>query len=346
MGDTDETAEKTSVPSWQRADSATSSSDSTTSNQSDDSGIAVARRFLDDDEVKSAPRDKKVAFLKAKGISDENIQSLLGSDDEDAAAQTTTETETTNTPIQTPPSSAPSSSNDRPPIVTYPEFLTKPARPPPFVTTDRLLAALYSFAGLSTILYGTSRFVVSPMVDALTDARIDLHEATSRALETLNTQLEKSVSVVPPVSKSGVYSSSDDGSSEADDPSEMFHRDVGTQTSNPLELLDSPSAPAESPSTQQADRVSSLVKSLAGLRDDIRSQGEDYDNVRTVVDVLRDEVDALSYAPYSSSSAQYSFLSPMGRRAEPEDEIRKAKDNIRRVKGILLQARNFPASVR
>lgn len=39
--------------------------------------LDVARRFLDDDEVKSAPREKKAEFLRAKGIAESDIKNLL-----------------------------------------------------------------------------------------------------------------------------------------------------------------------------------------------------------------------------------------------------------------------------
>ena len=49
--------------------------------------------------------------------------------------------------------------------MTYPEFLTKPTRPPPLVTRDGIFNTLYAFAGLSTALYGVSKFIVAPWND-------------------------------------------------------------------------------------------------------------------------------------------------------------------------------------
>lgn len=84
------------IPAWQRASeqsSATSSSAEATPAASTDTGsdagseassaaaedkLTIARRFLDDENVKNEPRDKKVAFLKSKGVEDDNIQKLLG----------------------------------------------------------------------------------------------------------------------------------------------------------------------------------------------------------------------------------------------------------------------------
>lgn len=39
--------------------------------------LEVARRFLEDDAVKTAPREVKIDFLKSKGVGDEDIQTLL-----------------------------------------------------------------------------------------------------------------------------------------------------------------------------------------------------------------------------------------------------------------------------
>lgn len=48
---------------------------------SDEDSLTVARRFLDNDAVRHAPHDKKVAFLKSKGIDDADIEALLADDE-------------------------------------------------------------------------------------------------------------------------------------------------------------------------------------------------------------------------------------------------------------------------
>ena len=246
-------------------------------------------------------------------------------------------------------SSAPvkSSSDDRPPIVTYPEFLVKPERPPPLVTTNRLLNTMYTFAGLSTLLYGTSKYLIEPMVESLTDARCDLHKLTADKLDGLVAQMEKTVSVVPPTkSQSGqpLYTD-DDASSDAEDPSEMFHRDVGTQTS-PMESrpLSGADKAAESAVESQSGQLSALSKSLSVLRDQCRTHSEEFEQIKTLLDVFRDDLDGMTY---TGSSFVGGFDVYGGtKKNEPEDEIRKVRDNIRRVKGVLLSTRNFPSSTR
>jgi hypothetical protein len=44
-----------------------------------------AKRFLDDDAIRDAPREKKVAFLESKGVSAEDIGALLAEDIQDEA---------------------------------------------------------------------------------------------------------------------------------------------------------------------------------------------------------------------------------------------------------------------
>jgi hypothetical protein len=71
------------IPEWQRgaaqsdSDSASDSVDADTAPKPTEDALDIARRFLKDDDVQSASREKKEAFLKAKGIEDGDIQKLL-----------------------------------------------------------------------------------------------------------------------------------------------------------------------------------------------------------------------------------------------------------------------------
>lgn len=47
----------------------------------DEDKLEVARRFLENDAVRDAPREKKVEFLKSKGIDESEIHALLGQDE-------------------------------------------------------------------------------------------------------------------------------------------------------------------------------------------------------------------------------------------------------------------------
>ncbi|KAM4066930.1 peroxisomal membrane anchor protein [Hirsutella rhossiliensis] len=350
MGDSQDNPAPAGIPPWQQR-----------SEQGDQAAefhdqLDVARRFLDDDDVRTASRDKKADFLRSKGVQDGDIEKLLDKphvkpepsgekpvDNDDAAASQTISQREPDTTQQSP--ALLSGGSDHPPVVTYPEFLAKPPRPPPLVTTNGLLTTLYAFAGLSTLLYGASKYLVAPMVESLTDARSELHDTASHKLHALVSKLEKTVSEIPSTPHPPL--AADDASEDAEDPTEMFHRDVGTQTSLP----ESPAAAAllrpvaKSESERQADRLSEAAKSLSGLKDQFRAQSEDLEDVRTLLDVFRDNLDGMTYSSQTQFVGGYDMYGT-AKRAEPQDEIRRVRDNIRLVKGTLLSTRSFPASTR
>ncbi|KAL6794525.1 peroxisomal membrane anchor protein conserved region domain-containing protein [Trichoderma sp. SZMC 28013] len=357
MDDSEGKSSPDGVPKWQlNAPSDDAAADASPSQQNSDTDkLEVARRFLDDDAVKTAPRDTKVDFLKSKGVEDEDIEHLLGGLEEapSSAKDSTPSDESNEKALQVleksfapkppavpqPPTSI-LAGGDRPPVVTYPEFLTKPQRTPPLITTDGLLNTLYAFGGLSTLLYGASKFAVEPMVEKLTNARIDLHETTANRLDSIVAQLENTVSVVPSY-KSSANTASE--ATESEDPSEMFHRDVGTQTSFPSSpSSSSPKGKDEAQSKVQAERLSKLAKSLKGLTDDFKKQSNESQDIKVLLDVFRDDLDNMTYGHHAELFGNFDKR----KKKDSEDEIRKVRDNIRRIKGVLLSARTFPTSAR
>jgi hypothetical protein len=211
------------------------------------------------------------------------------------------------------------------------------------------------------------------MVDSLTDARSELHDTTSKKLEELVHQLEKSVSVIPPAptqisstsnnnnNKQDAASSvpyTDSASEEDEDPAEMFHRDIGTQTTFPEGLpandaADGTAQPKDAGVTAAAEKslaeqhavtLAKLAKSVSGLRDHVVSQSGDFEDIKAQIDVFRDDLDNMIY-PTHDFVGGYNMFN-MNNKSEPDDEIRKVRDNIRRIKGVLLSTRSFPASTR
>lgn len=75
MADSDD-GKASSIPAWQR--DAESKNATTDDPQPAQDHLETARRFLEDENVKDQSRDKKVAFLKGKGIEDGDIEKLLG----------------------------------------------------------------------------------------------------------------------------------------------------------------------------------------------------------------------------------------------------------------------------
>ncbi|PHH77817.1 hypothetical protein CDD82_3351 [Ophiocordyceps australis] len=334
MGD----PQDTSTPAWQRP-------------HADDSQpqLDLARRFLDDPDVKAASRDSKVAFLKSKGISNDHVQKLLVNEPPHAAETPTGKT-TTSSDMQTSQTPSASSSHSssvvdssaRPPVVTYPEFLAKPQRPPPLVTSSAIISTLYALVGLSTLLYGTSKYAIGPMVEALTDARTHLYATTSEKLRLIVSKLESTVSVLPLTQQPVVTSDHD---SDDDDPYEMFHRDVGTQT---CAFAANSATQSMLPDNQaaymrQGDRLATATKTLSSLKDQLRAQSEGLEDTRSLLDVFRDELDGMTYSGQTHIVSGFNLYGAPSK-SEPDDEIRKVRDSIRRVKGVLLSTRNFPTS--
>ncbi|CEJ87885.1 hypothetical protein VHEMI04541 [[Torrubiella] hemipterigena] len=326
MSDSSGDDKPAAIPSWQASVSSSDAPAPAADKQTEDT-LAVARRFLQEEQVQSAPREKQVSFLKTKGVSDEDIEKLLGEAKKSEADEQKTESRQEVT--------ATTQSKDRAPIVTYPEFLTKPQRPPPLVTSERLFNTLYACVGLSTLVYGASKYLVKPMVDSLNQSRGEIHETTASQLDALITQLEKTVSVVPPAAATAAEEESD-----SEDPAEMFHRDVGTQTVFPTTTPKS--SAAEVPAhAQHATNLAKLAKSLSALRDDVRSQSTGFEGMKTQLDGFRDDLDAMTFGAAETTTFEM-FGAP--RKVEPNDEIRAVRDNIRRIKGVLLSTRTFPTS--
>ncbi|EEY17542.1 conserved hypothetical protein [Verticillium alfalfae VaMs.102] len=275
MGDSDED-KSSGIPSWQKRDqSEQPSSESSSAAQdpsSDSSPIEVARRFLQDDEIKDASRERKLEFLKTKGLEEADIEKLLGPAD-------TTTTAATPAPDQEPP---------------------QPAETPAAPTPQASAAPQSSIAQ-------------------------DFHDEN-------------------------------DTGSEAEDPTELFtatsasrprcpRPPAGPSTRAPL-----PPPPRLPPHPEaHARRLADLTASLRGLKDAYVTQSEELADVKTAMDLLKDDLGQLTFPSAQQQSdfvGGFSLYGSSAGRKEPEDEIKKAKDNIRRVKGVMLSTRNFPTSSR
>lgn len=190
------------------------------------------------------------------------------------------------------------------------------------------------------------------MVENLTEARYEFHNTVTDKLSALTRLLESTVSEIPPTASSRPDPFRDDAdstvSSDADDPTELFHRDIGVQTSLPASPADpSPgtTAASSSPAEQHAAKLASLSASLKDLQDASVSQSEELADVKAVMDLFKDDLGTMTF-PGPTGDFVGGFSLYGAKKNEPEDEIKKARDNIRRVKGVMLSTRNFPASAR
>jgi hypothetical protein len=241
------------------------------------------------------------------------------------------------------------------PIITYPEFLIAPTSPSPLVTKSRLITTLYLFSSLSALLYGTNTYLLTPMIASLTTSRLSLAETASSNLQKLITQLEGMVSEIPATTNpTGLDADREDVDSDDEDPAEMFHRDIGVQTSLPTSPHPSrPSSPSPTSKTviaDQATRLTGLKSALQGLVEDSSSEGHDVTELEGTIGVLREYLDGMAYVATPSYGygglSGYSGAGGYGANKEVDDEISRVKAGIRGVKGVMLSARSFPGGVR
>lgn len=379
---------KQSIPSWQQAASTTTTSqpeakEKTTKSSSDTEDlIDVARDFLKDESIRDAPWEDKVQFLKEKGLSDSAVENLLA-EDLNSANELKTIHDTAEKPqqkkdgdpqqLQKESSTMPSqqvalpdirtaqTSDPRPeiaPIITYPEFLLKPQKPPPLITVSRLVNAAYALAGVSALTWGASKHIIDPMLQTLTEARHDLADSTLEDLEKLNEKLEGLVSHVPYIASSAVkrsHEKEEDLESVDSDPTELFHRDIATQTTPNLSRSSSNlslSRHTLDPTIAQSERLSGLSYSLRSL---VQSLDHTNDNEKPLQDTVKDFQQKIDYmdSSYSllkndfySSTSIYSSASNEAKKTTRENEAQKFKQEIRSLKGAFLSSRNFPTAPR
>lgn len=388
MSDSEE-GKKDGVPSWQlkakvepaeKKKDEPNTKDQPTEEPSRATVIEQAKKFLEEDEVRNASTDKKIAFLETKGLRSEEIEVLLGIVRNMEASSPAIEVYPISTfscfanylkpqeqvqrpPVQrqrqVPPLSPPPQQQQQtipspPPIITYPEFLTTPTSPSPLITKTRLLTTLYLFSGLSALLYGTNTYLITPMLASLTTSRLSLAETASSNLEKLIGQLEGMVSEIPVSAHFKDVEEREDVDSEDEDPTEMFHRDFGVQTSLPTSPHPSrPSSPDPNSSSKlddQTTQLKSLKSSLQGLVEDSASEGHNVTELEGTIGILREYLDGMAYVTpsygYSSMAGGYNGAGGYGGSKDPDDEISKVKAGIRGVKGVLLSARSFPGGIR
>lgn len=285
---------------------------------------------------------------------------------ESASQKSQNPTSSPSPPPSSPTTTAQSSPpRDVPPIITYPEFLVKQSKPPPLVSFNSILYTLYGAAGLGASIYGASEYLVKPMLANLTSARHDFAQTTKANLRTLNEKLEQNVSTIPPQLSSankeaGDNADEDDADSITSDPTELFHRDVATQTS--AQDIAPKEKPADAETPTPTATVDSHQKSLETITSNLREFANTENDSTACDDTVRSSLrdvhyylDGLiysnpSYGPVSgygswnSSGTSDSNGKATGVEKGEEDAIASFKSEIRGVKGALLSAKNFPSS--
>ena len=350
MGDSGNSKPK-SIPSWQRQeDTDTATAAEQASSQEAEEGslpsdraplLEKAASFLEEDDVRDAPIERKQYFLKLKGLTDEEIEELLrrqhtteGEIAEGYQKEQQQASESMSTPVPDPPrgQSSTSPAKDVPPIITYPEFLMHSQKPPPLITSQRLLTTLYLASGAAATIYGTNKYLLEPMVASLSSARHSLFETASSNLCTLNKKLEEAASKFPADS---FNSGASDIGSEDSDPARFFTRSAATQTSP--DLSGSSSLPSPAPLGHGSSPIQLQEAALSDIHDrldDLRSEGPEAANpVKDKLDDLRIYLEGLAYNRNQT------------RDMWNQDPITKVKAEITSMKGLLFSARNFPSGV-
>lgn len=381
--------DKLTIPSWQRAQSATPASPPTSNteepaqqrqaeptpepgteefaeHQPAAEGVSLleqASKFLKDPSIRNAPRDRKAAFLETKGLSKDEVEKLLGAElDQDTSSKLLKEGEEAWSKTSPSTNSKPQPC-DFPPIVTYPEFLTQTSKPPPLITTRHILNTAYITGGLASTIYGFSKYIIAPMAGSLAEARHDFASHTQTQINDLNSRLSNIVSTDPSAALKQTTMTSKpadpaDDVSEADsDPTELYNRDYGTQTSPHLSRRPSTTSSATNPSDPEAfstvagheSQLKTLTSHLRELEAASSNDSASTDSLRTQLQDLTTYLNEMSY--------QNQYYGPMGMYGVPnygvpktkdgkDDQIEALKAEIRGVKGVLLSARNFPAGGR
>ncbi len=335
--------------------------------------LEQAHKFLQDKSVRNAPVEKKRAFLESKGLGKDEIEIALhpantGSPDSKLAIPDSTPELRQQASLFASPNPAdddqppPLPKRNIPPIITYPEFLMHANKPPPLITARRLLNTAYIATGTAALIYGASKYLITPIVENLTSARHDFAGHVNLHLKDLNSKLGEVVSVDPEqlLNAKQVASkpfkendtASDAGTSDSD-PTELFHRDYGTQTSQ--ELATTTAAQSESSdgsSTSDCDTIEMQAKQLTritslftDLNTDSSSEGQTAQEISTTIKVLSDYLHSMTYPPNMPFVPNVGTFGNEGEKTV-EDEISKMKAEIRGVKGVLLSARHFPSGRR
>lgn len=179
------------------------------------------------------------------------------------------------------------------------------------------------------------------MSESLASARHELAETAQEKLNTFNEKLKPLVSELPQpnLAHGEAYKDREDYDSD-DDPTEMFHRDIGVQTSDELETIAVPDVKPAAVNTQTA-KASLLNTNLMEIDLAISSESHSGGQIQTEINNLKTYLDTLMYKPPSFT---YGSSVTYGAKKDEDDEIGRLKKEIRAVKGVLLSAKSFPGA--
>jgi len=196
---------------------------STTSTTEQEKLLELVNKFLQDPNVQHASVDRKMSFLTSKGLSKEQAEKALNASQAtssatnptppsppdtalvesdaplpEAASQTShQQAQPSQLQLQPQQQQQPSSFPPIPPIITYPESLLPTHTSPPLVTPARLTTFAYFLTTFAATIYGTSTYLINPMLGALHSARHDFATNAQSNIDILNEKLAGIVSIDP-----------------------------------------------------------------------------------------------------------------------------------------------------
>jgi len=205
------------------------------------------------------------------------------------------------------------------------------------MTGATLVSSLYLGAATAATVYGANKFIVQPMLDTLTAARLDLSGTVKKNLDELNTRLLE-LAPASYIAGKGLTrprgeDEDSDASSDISDPSELFHVDAFTQTAPSLSGHDDEEAGAGTMTPDsKLEELTSQMKVL------VESHSDGTDNELTfLLEDLTSYLEGLNYdSAVSSNIFASNFGGYGGSDKDKDDPILKVKQEIRSVKGVLL----------
>lgn len=304
--------------------------------------VDKAIRFLNDAGVKDAPVSEKRDFLLSKGFSEVEVEDLL----ENSVVTEQKEVEDCEEDVETGSTTkvGPTSSLSAP-VITYPDFLYHTQRPSPPLNVRNLLSAAYMVTGAAATLVCTTKYLVEPMRESLDFARHAFLDNTKENIKNLNGKLEQNVSLVPTKAGDGVEYGEPDQDMSEDDAARYFSKTRATQTSPRVSRSSSPRPP--NLIAQEGDTQASTTFNLERLQNTLQSIEEDADGSRSLQTNLEDLRTYLSKLPHFSNPTLAGHASSSWKESANDDVASKLRGEVKSLKGVLLNARNFPsASVR
>ncbi|CCU74947.1 Putative peroxisomal membrane anchor protein [Blumeria hordei DH14] len=355
------------VPQVEKAPEQKNEPEENNSQSTNPIAVENAQKFLDDDHVKNSETQKKVAFLKQKGLSMEEIKKLMASASKKEAFASSTVNkpaplEISSTSNSTIPAQELTESPSKHPIITYPEFLVSQSTGKrPLITTSNILTIIYAFSFISTSCYGIFHYIFTPMRHKLSESRHELFNTTILKLENLCQRLERMVSMIPQFSTNIRFRKDNENqdNSNIEDPTELFHRDIGIQTSYPSPV--SKDSQAQDASIiqislpNQMNRLASLHNHIKDLIDASTDESNNCLQLEGKFGELRSYLNTIAYQSsgngygsiYDLSSVMGGYLdNGMGTNTNPDtDEVAKIRKEIKGMKGLLLSTKTFPVRV-